>query len=339
MFIYLFISIVFVKVCFYFYTIEFSKLKAKQMLRLTIVIACLMSLLCFSKVSFQQDPLETFAINNSCLNGAIYIENKCICLPQYTGINCEILISSSTTTTTTTTATISNIQNSILNGFTDGLINFISYYFNLQGLGDLNTLSAEDIQILAKLYVSSLINETNLFIYSINNNQSSPFVNLSDLSLQEKISHLTQNIMFIIDLLTMSKLTYDTDSSSAAKPINIEQIFIDLIIICLNNLEMYLNLPQNNDLNRLLAYNLMAKLTEHKRSKRSLIDLNVMSSVLNSMLEQSIPKENINMNKTINNGTTITAGFSFKLNNLFNKIINQNRRIKKRSNLLKKIFK
>ena len=61
------------------------------MLRLTIVIACLMSLLCFSKVSFQQDPLEAFAINNSCLNGAIYIENKCICLPQYTGINCEIL--------------------------------------------------------------------------------------------------------------------------------------------------------------------------------------------------------------------------------------------------------
>jgi hypothetical protein len=301
------------------------------MLRLTIVITCLMSLLCFSKVSFQQDPLETIANNNnSCLNGAIYIENKCICLPQYTGNYCEILISSSTTTTTTTS---SNIQNSILNGFTDGLINFIIYYFNLQGLGDLNTLSAEDLQILAKLYVSSLINETNTLIFNINNNQSSPFINLPDLSLQDKITHLTQNVLFIIDLLTMTKQSDTTDSFK----INIEQIFIDLTIICLNNLEMYLNLPQNNDLNRLIAYNLLTKIINDNK----FIDLNTMSSFLSSMLEQSIPKKE--ENKTINNGAIVTTGFSFKLNNLFNKIlINQNnRRKKKRSsnNLLRKIFK
>ncbi len=56
------------------------------------------------------------------------------------------------------------IINSILNGIIEGFINFISYYLNLQGLGDPNLLSAQDIEILADVFVSTLINETEVLL-------------------------------------------------------------------------------------------------------------------------------------------------------------------------------
>ena len=73
------------------------------------------------------------------------------------------------------------------------------------------------------------------------------------------------------------------------------------------------------------------------RSKRSLIDLNVMYSFLNSLLKNSLPSnESISMNKTLIKDT-ISAGFNFKLNNLLTN--HRNKRSSNSSNLLQKLFK
>lgn len=212
-----------------------------------------------------------------CLNGGLRVNHVCICLPAFVGANCQIQIITSTTTTsspsptsrlqtststslptttsnTNSTITISMILNSILNGIIEGFVNFISYYLNLQGLGDPNLLTPQDIEILADVFVSTLINETEMLVASWG--QKIPFNPSPDLTLQEKISHLTENVLYIIELDAKKML----NQSNAAE--TLKTMLQNLIINVLTNIENKLNLQQFQAFNSAIAQTIIGFLGE-----------------------------------------------------------------------------
>lgn len=151
------------------------------------------------------------------------------------------------TTQTVPSRLLDSIKDSILNGFFNGLVNFIGYYLNLQGLGDPASLSDQDILILTDIFLSTLINETDSLILSWN--QVSPFANRQDDTLKDKVSHLTENLFYIIDL----KFNEITQMNSTSINNDLNSLLESVIASLITDLGKSLNIPQDDQVNQLVS--------------------------------------------------------------------------------------
>lgn len=278
--------------------------------------------------------------------------NKCICLPNFTGVNCEIEISNNVSISVLTTQqdssmtstpqnaiygptiplpVISPLLNQLLDslyqGVTDGFFSFIDYFLKMQGLGDLSKLSDQDLEMLLNIFLSTVNSEVDSFVYNMT--KTNPFYdqNKTDNTLQEKISHLTENLLVLLSVQLESLINGSNSNNNNNNNNNNQNSAFScdclskLILSLMNIFEQSFGLPQDMFLNTIVS---------------ELASSYIASTLFNESCSQTNSDTNSNINLSndiiLNNVENVISNlFSNQLNGLRALNSNETKQRKKRS--------
>ncbi len=193
---------------------------------------------------------------------------------------------------------------SFYRGVEKGFLNFVDYFLKEQGLSELSSLSEQDMEILIDLLISTLNDEIDKFIFNTTD-MNSPFFEKynhtnNNETLKEKITHLTENLMYLISVEFKMIIKTSAKSSSSDSNQTTTQIICDSV----SNLVL-------NTLN-IVEQNLGFK-TQYATLN------NALSVVLTDLIAQYIFNEKCN----VNNETVMRSLVNSYVSNQVNEVTNQ----------------
>lgn len=193
---------------------------------------------------------------------------------------------------------------SFYRGVEKGFLNFVDYFLKEQGLSELSSLSEQDMEILIDLLISTLNDEIDKFIFNTTD-MNSPFFEKynhtnNNETLKEKITHLTENLMYLISIEFKMIIKTSAKSSSSDSNQTTTQIICDSV----SNLVL-------NTLN-IVEQNLGFK-TQYATLN------NALSVVLTDLIAQYIFNEKCN----VNNETVMRSLVNSYVSNQVNEVTNQ----------------
>jgi hypothetical protein len=193
---------------------------------------------------------------------------------------------------------------SFYRGVEKGFLNFVDYFLKEQGLSELSSLSEQDMEILIDLLISTLNDEIDKFIFNTTD-MNSPFFEKynhtnNNETLKEKITHLTENLMYLISI--EFKMIIKTSAKSSLSDSN--QTTTQIICDSVSNLVL-------NTLN-IVEKNLGFK-TQYATLN------NALSVVLTDLIAQYIFNEKCN----VNNETVMRSLVNSYVSNQVNEVTNQ----------------
>jgi uncharacterized protein YsxB (DUF464 family) len=197
---------------------------------------------------------------------------------------------------------------SFYQGVEKGFLNFVDYFLKEQGLSELTSLSEQDMEIFIDLLVSTLNDEIDKFIFNTTE-MNSPFFEKynhtnNNETLKEKITHLTENLMYLISIEFRMIIKASAKSSlSDSNQTTSSQIICDsvsnLVLNTLNIVEQNLGFKtQFSSLN------------------------NALSVVLTDLIAQYIFNEKCNVNNETVMRSLVNSYVSDQVNEVTNQIIN-----------------
>jgi len=180
----------------------------------------------------------------------------------------------------------------------------VDYFLKEQGLSELSSLSEQDMEILIDLLISTLNDEIDKFIFNTTD-MNSPFFEKynhtnNNETLKEKITHLTENLMYLISIEFKMIIKTSAKSSSSDSNQTTTQIICDSV----SNLVL-------NTLN-IVEQNLGFK-TQYATLN------NALSVVLTDLIAQYIFNEKCN----VNNETVMRSLVNSYVSNQVNEVTNQ----------------
>lgn len=193
---------------------------------------------------------------------------------------------------------------SFYRGVEKGFLNFVDYFLKEQGISELSSLSEQDMEILIDLLISTLNDEIDKFIFNTTD-MNSPFFEKynhtnNNETLKEKITHLTENLMYLISIEFKMIIKTSAKSSSSDSNQTTTQIICDSV----SNLVL-------NTLN-IVEQNLGFK-TQYATLN------NALSVVLTDLIAQYIFNEKCN----VNNETVMRSLVNSYVSNQVNEVTNQ----------------
>lgn len=196
---------------------------------------------------------------------------------------------------------------SFYRGVEKGFLNFVDYFLKEQGLSELSSLSEQDMEILIDLLISTLNDEIDKFIFNTTD-MNSPFFEKynhtnNNETLKEKITHLTENLMYLISVEFKMIIKTSAKSSSSDSNQTTTQIICDSV----SNLVL-------NTLN-IVEQNLGFK-TQYATLN------NALSVVLTDLIAQYIFNEKCNVNNETVMRSLVNSYVSNQVNEVTNQIIN-----------------
>ena len=108
---------------------------------------------------------------------------------------------------------MNKFYDALYKGVSDGFVEFINYFLVMQGLGDMTTLVEEDMELLLNLFVSTVNTEIDSLVFNLTKTNPYYDLNKTDDNLQDKVAHLTQNLLVLLSL-EFENMINGSDSNS-----------------------------------------------------------------------------------------------------------------------------
>lgn len=165
---------------------------------------------------------------------------------------------------------MNKFYDALYKGVSDGFVEFINYFLVMQGLGDMTTLVEEDMELLLNLFVSTVNTEIDSLVFNLTKTNPYYDLNKTDDNLQDKVAHLTQNLLVLLSL-EFENMINGSDSNSNDNQDNnngfcgcLSKLILNLLIM----LEQTFGLPQDMFVNDIASELLSSYISTNLMNER-----------------------------------------------------------------------